>query len=105
MFPRTLVGFLVDSWWILVGMSVTWSKIIKYNISQGFGRIPGEFLVDSWWILVGMSMTWRTMIKYDVSQDFGRIPGGFLVESGRNEYDLEYNDQIQCFPGLSQDSW
>ena len=41
MFPRTLVGFLVDSWWSLVGMCINSTKI-----NQDFDKIPGIFLVD-----------------------------------------------------------
>ena len=70
----------MDSWWILVGMSMTWSKMIKH-VSQDFGRIPGGFLVDSWWSLVGMCIN-----STKINQDFDRIPGIFLVDFGRNEY-------------------
>ena len=66
----------MDSWWILVGMSITWSKMIKYDVSQDFPRIPGGFLVESG----------RNINSTKINQDFHRIPGIFLVDFGRNEY-------------------
>ena len=66
MFPKTFPGFLVDSWWSLVGMCINSTKI-----NQDFHRIPGY----SWWILVGMSTSFTKKSNYNISQDFSRNPG------------------------------